>query len=539
MIEHSRRPLMSSSTDLDTLQRRANLQRSRHRRPPRSLAFYWQRVRASLGGSARSVSRLPARFFLHAIVALILPLAIALSQLQPGTLAPASQPVAPPQGDGDLAAPVAPLSLDAPVVEGDAPLEDTGDIPMPLSLVARSEALAPVVVQTTIGADRLNLRNGPGTEYDIVARMAPNVPVQVFGKHGDWLQLRERVDKPIYWASAELINLPEGAIYTLFDVADLDIPPAPPPKIGTVSETGLALRDGPGTNYIPVSKLQAGAELDMLERYQDWYHVGIPGGSDGWVKGEFLTIEPSIVPRLLVAETIPDPNPALVGTITDNAVNLRLGPDSRYKRSGGIGSGEQVDLIGKYKDWFQIKRSDGAKAWVFSDFLNTTERVVRRVPLSKDFPALPVIVSRVSRSTRPGSSANLANIPASGDVASYAVRFAGSRYRYGGSSPASGFDCSGFTSYVYRQYGVGLPHNASSQFSTRYGASVGSMDNLAPGDLVFFVNTGGHRGISHVALYIGGGRVVHAMTPRYGVQVSNIYDSYWVQHYYGAIRVGR
>src|SRR5258706_8720105 len=109
MIEHSRRPLMSSSTDLDTLQRRANLQRSRHRRPPRSLAFYWQRVRASLGGSARSVSRLPARFFLHAIVALILPLAIALSQLQPGTLAPASQPVAPPQGDGDLAAPVAPL----------------------------------------------------------------------------------------------------------------------------------------------------------------------------------------------------------------------------------------------------------------------------------------------------------------------------------------------------------------------------------------------------------------------------------------------
>jgi len=65
------------------------------------------------------------------------------------------------------------------------------------------------------------------------------------------------------------------------------------------------------------------------------------------------------------------------------------------------------------------------------------------------------------------------------------------------------------------------------------------MGNLKPGDLVFFVRTGGHRGISHVALYIGGGRVIHAMTPRWGVQVSNIYDSYWVQHYYGAIRVRR
>ena len=65
------------------------------------------------------------------------------------------------------------------------------------------------------------------------------------------------------------------------------------------------------------------------------------------------------------------------------------------------------------------------------------------------------------------------------------------------------------------------------------------MGNLAPGDLVFFRGTGGHRGISHVALYIGGGRVIHAMTPRYGVQVSNINDSYWVQHYYGAIRPRR
>jgi cell wall-associated NlpC family hydrolase len=535
MIEQSRQPLMSSSTDLDNLQRRANLQRSRHRQSPRLQAFSWQRARASLGSSTRSISQLPARYLLHGLIALILPIAIALGQIQPGMLVPASQPAAQPQGDGDLAAPVAPLSLDAPSIVGDAPLEDHGDIPVPLSLVARSEALAPVVVQTTIGGDRLNLRNGPGTEYDIVTRMPAGVPVQVIGKYGDWLQLRERVDKPIYWASAELVTLPDGAIYTLFDVDKMDIPPPPPPKIGNVRETGLALRDGPGTNYVSMSQLQAGAQLDMLERYQDWYHVGVPGGVDGWVKGEFLTIEPSIVDRLLVAESIPDPNPALVGTITDDAVNLRLGPDSRYKRTGGISAGEQVDLIGKNKDWFHIQRADGSKAWVFSDFMSTTERVIRRVPLSKDFPALPVAVAR---SSKPGTSANLANIPASGDIASYAVRFAGSRYRYGGASP-SGFDCSGFTSYVYRQFGVSLPHSSGAQFSTRYGASVGSMDNLAPGDLVFFVNTGGGKGITHVALYIGGGRVIHAMTPRYGVQVSNIYESYWVKHYYGGIRVNR
>src|SRR6266545_3472799 len=456
MIEQSHRPLMSSSSDLDALQRRANRQRSRHRQSPRSLELHWQQVRATLGPSVRSVTRLPSRFLLHAVVALILPLAVALSHLQSGALVPASQPAITQRGDGDLAAPVAPLSLDAPGVEGDVPLDDNSDIPVPLSLVSRSEALAPVVVQAAIGEERVNLRNGPGIEYDEVGRIAPGTPLQVIGKHGDWLEVRERVDKPTYWVSAELLDLPDGAIYTLFDVQDQDIPPAPPPKVGMVNETGLALRDGPGTNYVSIAKLQAGAKLDLLERYQEWFHVGIPGGNDGWVKGDFLAIDQGIAPRVLVADSVPDPNPWLVGSITANGVDLRKGPDSRYVKVGGVGAG-----------------------------------------------------------------AKLANIPASGDVASFAVRFAGSRYIYGGSSPSRGFDCSGFTSYVYSKFGVGLPHSASAQFNTGYGESVGSMGNLKPGDLVFFVRTGGHRGISHVALYIGGGRIVHAMTPRYGVQVSN------------------
>jgi len=62
------------------------------------------------------------------------------------------------------------------------------------------------------------------------------------------------------------------------------------------------------------------------------------------------------------------------------------------------------------------------------------------------------------------------------------------------------------------------------------------MDNLKPGDLVFFAGTAG-PGISHVAIYIGGGQVVHAMTPSYGVQISNIFSSYWVNHFYGGVRV--
>ena len=535
MIEQSHLPF--DPGDLDHLQQRANRRRQHHSQQSRSLAAPWQQVRTALGSPVRSITKLPARYVLHAVVILVLPIAVLLSQLPMSAPLPVSQPIA-LDGGGDIIAPVAPLNLDGQAAEGDAPLEDNGDIPIPLSLVSRSEALAPVVVAATIAGERINLRNGPGTDYDAVGRISVGAPVQVIGRSHDgvWFQIRERAGKPTYWVSSELLTLPEGSADTLFEVQSDQIPPPPPPKVATVSETGLQLRDGPGTNYVSMAKLDAGMQLELLERYQDWFHVGIPGGNDGWVKGDFLGIQAGIVERLLAAEAVPDPNPAMVGLIAENAVNLRKGPDSKYTKVGGVNAGLKVDLVGKYKDWFQIKLGDGTKAWVFSDFLNTTERVIRRVPVSKDFPALPI--SARAASGKPGASGNLSSIPASGDVASYGAQFVGSRYVYGGSSPR-GFDCSGLTSYVYGKFGVSLPHNAASQFSTRYGASVGAMDNLKPGDLVFFVRTGGHRGISHVALYIGGGRIVHAMTPRYGVQVSNVYDDYWTSHYYGAIRPNR
>jgi cell wall-associated NlpC family hydrolase len=424
--------------------------------------------------------------------------------------------------------------LDAEAVEGDAPLDESADLPVPLSLVSRSAALAPVVVPATIAGERVYLRSGPGTEYDAVGRRSMDTPLQVIGFRGDWFQVRERVDGPVYWVSGELLNIPEAAIYTLFEVADSAIPLPPPPKVAAVREDGLLLRDGPGTNYVPMATLKANTQLELLETYQDWFHVGIPGGAEGWVKGEFLSVDEGVIKRLLEAESIPDPNPAMVGVIADNQVNLRKGPDSRYAKVSQIDAGVQVDLIGKNKDWFQILTPSGEKAWVFSDLLNVSSHVARRVPLSKDFKPLPVTARN-----RPGAGAGLASIAASGDVAGLAVQFVGYRYRWGGASPNSGFDCSGLTSYVYRQFGVSLPRTAASQFNTSLGVSVGPMDNLAPGDLMFFRNTGGRKGISHVALYIGGGRMVHAMTPRYGVQVSNIWGDYWTKRYYGGIRVRR
>lgn len=109
-----------------------------------------------------------------------------------------------------------------------------------------------------------------------------------------------------------------------------------------------------------------------------------------------------------------------------------------------------------------------------------------------------------------------------------AKRYLGIPYRWGGSSPATGFDCSGFVMYVYAKVGVSLPHNAAAQY--RYGRPV-SRANLAPGDLVFF------NGLGHNGIYVGGGRFIHSPHTGDVVKISSIHESWYASRWVGARRL--
>ncbi len=139
----------------------------------------------------------------------------------------------------------------------------------------------------------------------------------------------------------------------------------------------------------------------------------------------------------------------------------------------------------------------------------------------------PVMVASASKST---SSSVSRGSSGSSSIVDRALSYQGTPYVFGGTS-RSGFDCSGFVKYIYSGAGISLPRTSFAQFSS--GTAV-SRDALQPGNLVFFSTYA--KGASHVGIFIGGGRFVHASNPNSGIKIDSLSSSYYASRYLGARR---
>lgn len=262
---------------------------------------------------------------------------------------------------------------------------------------------------------------------------------------------------------------------------------------GCTTGSSLRLRAEASTSSEIVTTLDKSVAVAILDdSIEGWYKVAYEGNT-GYVSADYLLVDQDNV-----FETY--------GRVNSDGVNVRSGASTESEVLATVDTDTIVTVNGLVDGWYDVTCKYGTEGYIRSDFLDLTE----------------------SSSSSSGSA-----------IVDTAKSYLGVNYVYGGASP-SGFDCSGFTMYVYQQFGYSLPHTATGQWQSGLGTRVWSIGALQPGDLVFFNDPSRNAGkaCSHAGIYIGNGQFVHSSSSRsQGVIISDLTSGYYYNYFVGGIHV--
>ncbi len=201
---------------------------------------------------------------------------------------------------------------------------------------------------------------------------------------------------------------------------------------------------------------------------------------------------------------------------TGDFVNVRSGPSTDYDSYGKVNYGDTLTALALVDGWYQVSypQAESGTAYISGDYISLT------VPAER--ASAPVAYGTTSASS------------AGERIVQIAEQYLGIPYVYGGSTPA-GFDCSGFTSYVFKQMGYSLYRSSYQQINN--GVPV-SKSELQPGDLLLFKKQGASR-IHHVGIYVGDGMMIHSPQTGDVIKYTSIVSGYYNSCYYAARRIVR
>lgn len=259
--------------------------------------------------------------------------------------------------------------------------------------------------------------------------------------------------------------------------------------MSVISSGNLNIRQEASTDSEVVGILTNHNACELLEDAGEWYKV-TSGKVTGYVNKQYLVTGDE-------AEAIAEQEIKTVATVNTETLNVRAEKSTEAEVLSQVGNSEAFTVNSVADGWVEISVDDSV-GYISQDYVTLAQ-------------ALPT--AKTIEQVKYGDG--VSDVRAS--VVSYALQFVGNRYVWGGTSLENGIDCSGFTMRILGKYGISLPHSSKAQPS--YGTKI-SASEAKPGDLFFY---GSGRSISHVAIYIGNGQIVHASNKRDGIKVSNAY----------------
>lgn len=344
-------------------------------------------------------------------------------------------------------------------------------------------ALAAPPSEGYVNADALRLRAAPSTDAATITYLSSGEAVQILQEMGEWYQVDyEGYTGYVYGA---YITTRDSQSLSAASMGELLAG-----KTGVITASSVNFRAAPSTDENVYATLSEGTQVVIDSISGGWCKVSVDG-QQGFVNADYLSVD-----------GLPLVNPK--GVVTGSCVNVRTEPTTESGILTKVYAGNMVDLTALEGEWYAVS-VDGTKGYIHSDYV---------------------------RLYTPGDANGVG-----AQAAASAYDYLGVRYAYGGASPR-GFDCSGFTMYIYSLLGYSLPHSATSQWKNT-GTYVDRAD-LQPGDLVLFCDPAqsGGKACSHVGIYVGDGQFIHATSSATGyVKVNDLSEDYYSRYYVGAKRV--
>lgn len=251
----------------------------------------------------------------------------------------------------------------------------------------------------------------------------------------------------------------------------------------------LNVRQEPGEGGKIIGKMPNDAACEIISETEDGWAQIKSGEIEGYVSLDYLLTGKDAILR--AKEVL-----KITATVTADALKVRREPNTESEVITKVARGEQLEVIDTDTEgWVKVSLDDEG-VYVSADYVTVGETLKTAITLAQLLYGEGVSDLRV-------------------DLCEYAKQFLGNPYVWGGTSLTKGADCSGFVLSVFKNFGYTLPHSSVSQ--SKKGTKV-TASELQPGDLIFY---GVNSTVNHVAIYIGGGKVIHASSKTTGIKISN------------------
>ena len=301
-------------------------------------------------------------------------------------------------------------------------------------------------------------------------------------------------------------------------------------ELGKITANGLNLREKPDTDSKVLTVIPKDTKIAVAETNNGWTKVMI-GGYVGYVSSKYI-------------KKLDDGDASLsYGKVIGEVVYMRAGSSTSYPIRAAMKNDSYVKIVGIEDGWFKVETLGGKyKGYMHPNYILPVKRTeVEGEPepektttkssssSSSKSSSKSSSQSSSKSSSKSGSGSSSASSSKADKLIDIAKQYIGVPYVWGGESP-SGFDCGGFTKYVFKKIGYSLPHTKQ----INCGSAV-SYSKMKKGDLVFF--SSGSQKYGHVGIYVGGGKFIHAPSPGKSVRIETLASGYYYSHFTGARRI--